>query len=241
VPTIRYASDLAEEAVFLFMSRGGEGDPIEARSWHREREPLYLAPNGPEREARFHEHALRWFERLALGAPVERAARSCPRAVGVLASIEVRRVVRSRDEGSEVFGSEDPSAGGARSLVLGVLPCRFLEPQALERIARRELLYVEDMADPAFEFDPRRRHAGAEDPARRELVSDRFRVLWEARIDGKLARPASALPPSTARFRQSFGKSFDPEAVESLFREAWSGELATHAALLERASGISRG
>jgi hypothetical protein len=118
------------------------------------------------------------------------------------------------------------------------VPARFLEPDALEELALRELCYADDLLDPAFAFDPRRADAET-DPARRELARDRFKVLWRARIDGRLPRrrnSTATVPTADARFRAAFGPTADPQAVDELFRKAWSGELATYPQLLDPAT-----
>jgi hypothetical protein len=237
--TIHWAPDLVEEAVFLHWTQAARTDPSAASIWAREREPLYLALPGSGRDKAFQEHARSWFARLRLGEPIEAALRACPRVLAGLPEIDVRRVVRARDEGSEVFGGADSTIHGAKRMVLGVLPHRFLDPAALEEIALRELLYADDMLDPDFGFDPRLDAGPDADPARRELVCDRFRVLWAARVSGRMGRrsaPQMIPPPPDARFKLAFGRGLDPGAIEALFREVWSGGLATYDALLAQAS-----
>lgn len=236
---IRYAPELVEEAVFLALTQGSARDPALALAWQREREPLYLLAPGPGRDRAFQAHASGWFTRLGLEQPLESALRRCPRVRAGVSAIDVRRVVRARDEGSEVFGAR--AAGGASScrMVLGLLPQRFLDPASVEELALRECLHADDMLDPEFGFDPDEKPGGDCEPARAELVCDRFRMLWRARVSGRLARRTSsraAAPDPEVRFRLAFGPDADPAAVETLFREAWSGSLATYDALVERAS-----
>ncbi len=233
---IHCASDLVEEAVFLYMR--AQADAIDALLWQGQRDALYGTTTARERDGAFQSQARLWFERLALARPIERALRTFPRVRAGVERVDVRRVLRARQEGSEVFGSQDPAAGGARHLVLGLVPSRFLDPQALEELALRELCYADDLLDPAFAFDPRRADAEA-DPARRELVRDRFKVLWRTRIDGRLQRRrgSTAAPPAAdARFHAAFGRTSDAQGVDDLFQRAWCGELATHAQLLDQAT-----
>jgi hypothetical protein len=236
--TIHCAPDLVEEAVFLFMTQSGGTDPVAAATWRREREPLYLSPPGVGRERAFQGHARAWFERLGLSAPIEAALRSCPRVSAGLSAIEVRRVVRARDVGSEVFGAAGAARADPKRMILGLQPHRFLDAAALEALVLCELLHADDMLDPDFGFDPDLDAGPEADPARRELVRDRFRVLWTARVQGRLARrsdPHASPPPADPSFRLAFGRSADSDAVEGLFREAWSGGLATYDELLDRA------
>ena len=149
----------------------------------------------------------------------------------------MRRCRSARREGSELFRSEDAEP----LFVLGVRAERFCDRPGLYAFALRELLYAEDMLDPAFGHRPAL-PPGLE-PARRELVRDRYRVLWEARVAGRMARAGVAHgPPDGAppRFRRAFGRAADPAAVDALYGEAFGGGLATQAALLEPAlSGVT--
>jgi len=235
---IHCAADLLEESVFLYMQ--AKADQVDALLWQGQRDALYGTTTTRERDDAFQAHARLWFERLGLARPIETALRTFPRVRTALESVDLRRVLRAREEGSEVYGSQS-AAGGARHLVLGLLPGRFLDPQALEELALRELCYADDLLDPAFGFDPRRADAET-DPARREIVRDRFKVLWRARVDGRLQRRhGSTAAPSASdpRFRAAFGRACDPLAVADLFQRAWSGELATYAQLLDQAlSGV---
>lgn len=237
--TLEVAAELAEEAVFLFMTQGSAADPVAIASWHRERETLYLAPQGADREGLFRNHAQVWFKKLELGQPIVAALRACPRVLRRIPSIQVRRVARFRDEGSEVFGPSGPndaSGPGPGRMILGLRPQRFLDARSLEEFALRELLHADDMLDPDFGFDPVFEPTPGCEPARRDLVRDRLRVLWDARVEGRLARrrdPVATAPPAGAGFRQAFGVSADPLAVEELHARAWGGHLASYDRILE--------
>ncbi len=233
---IHYASDLVEEAVFLFMQE--QADAVDALLWQGQRDALYGSTTSQERDGAFLTHARMWFERLALARPIVTALATFPRVRAGVERVDVRRVLRARQEGSELYGATDPARGGARRFVLGVLPSCFLDPEALEQLALRELCYADDLLDPAFAFDPRRADAES-DPARRELARDRFKVLWRARVDGRLQRrrgSTSAPPSADARFRAAFGPASDPQIVDELYRKAWSGELATYSQLLDHSA-----
>jgi hypothetical protein len=227
---------LVEEAVFLYIRERSLANPA-TREWHREREALYVASRGADRERAFRELASRWFGRLGLACPIERAIGMCPGVRAGLSSIHLRGVVRARDEGSELFAA----AGSPRPdrMILALEPRRFLAPVELEDFALCELLHAEDILDPAFGFDP----VFDPDPelghARRELLRDRFHVLWEARVAGRMARRAGPSAPSTAtpHFRRAFGSEADPLEVDARFLDAWSGRLCTHRALLVAAHG----
>ena len=230
--TLEFEPVLVEEAVFLAM----HSMDTSVRAWERERDALYRTPASPTRERAFRDLAAKWFDQLGLARPIESALRACPRVRDGIVTIDIRHVVRARDECSEVLGRS--GACKPERLVLGLRPERFLVPATLEELALREFLHADDMLDPAFGFE-RTFDAGAEPgSAQLELVRDRFCVLWEARVQGRMARraDAAAAPPlPSARFRKVFGAHAPPSAVETLFQRAWSGALASYGALIEHA------
>ncbi|TAH36410.1 MAG: hypothetical protein EYC70_11465 [Planctomycetota bacterium] len=233
---LEFEPGLAEEAVFLWVSRRLESEATVA-AWQRERESLYHSAPGPARERAFREHAAGWFDRLRLGQPIHSALRACPRVAQGIPALSVRGVVRARDEGSEVLGTA--GADQPERMVLGLRPQRFLDPPALEELALREFLHADDMLDPEFGFDPVFDPGFPSGYGNRERVRDRLRVLWEARVHGRMARgvnPRAAPPAPDADFRVAFGRDADSSAVDALFCGAWSGALATYGALLERAA-----
>ena len=133
----------------------------------------------------------------------------------------------ARDQGSELYSSpalhgED---GQGPIMVLAFPPSAFLKPDSLRNFLLRELLHVTDMLDPGFGYRPSLPDALAEDRARAELVRDRFRVLWEARIAGLLARasdPLATLPSMPDHFRRAFGPSASLTKLAERYAAAWS-------------------
>ena len=220
---------LAEEAVFLALRERPAEEPA-VRAWDRERDELYRLPPGPERDRGFRELARAWLARLDLARPVERALAACPCARAQLSAIHVRRARRPRDEGSDLFSA--PRAGRPERMILAALPRRFLEPARLEELALCELLHAEDILDPAFGFEPVFDPDPAAGHARRELLRDRFQVLWEVRVRGRMARLAGGGPAPEALALRA-GRAFAGARVDALVRSAWSGELASRRALLD--------
>jgi hypothetical protein len=225
-PELALDPALVEEAVFQrARSLEAAGDALSVR-WHREREARYALPVA-ERPRAFAALALEWFERLELARPFTRALARVPEVLRAVREIRLERAVRARDEGSELYRD-----GAVRRFVLTVLPARFLDKDALHELCLRELLYAQDMLAPAFGYVPELRDAG-EGPAQQELVRDRLRVLWAARVAGRVARELGASPPPVPReFTRAFAGVLGPEECAALHARASGGELDTFAALL---------
>jgi hypothetical protein len=127
-------------------------------------------------------------------------------------------------------------------------PERFTDEERLLQFLRRELLHVADMLDPRFGYAPRLPASGT-GPAHERLLQDRYRVLWDAYVDGRLLRlgwaPAvvrtdrfddfvRAFPMLGERAEAAFGRFFDGSTVTH-------GELAAFAADPEHGLGRRRG
>ena len=114
---------------------------------------------------------------------------------------------------------------------------RFLDREKLFAFALRELLYAEDMLAPSFGYRPKLALDPELEPARVELVRDRFRVLWEARVAGRAERRSGREADASAprRFRRAFAPLGD-EATFELYALARTGALATFDELVEHAA-----
>lgn len=223
---------LAEDAVFARMRALAARDPETAGCWDREREALYSRPKG-ERDEAFLVLAKAWFERLDLARPLHRALARTPSVRAGVSEVRLHRALRHAQEGSELFRD------GRRSrLALGITPARLADPAEAEPFFVRECLYAEDMLDPAVEFAP---ELGLEagEHARAELVRDRLRVLWEARVAGRTARMLGTVCPTSpsSAFRRAFAAALSSAEVDALHSRVSVGELATFPQLLDVARG----
>lgn len=225
--------DLVEEAVFRVVRAWVP--PELAREHDREREAIYGSPPA-ERPDRFRALAERWWERLGLDRPVRDALLLCPALRRAGGSAHVRRVALPGDEGSELFASETPAAAPVRA-VLQVRVDRFADLDGLRRFALEELLILDDMLDPAFGYRLQLPQEAA-DPPLRDAVLARLRELWKLRASGRagdLLQLDEPPPAPTPEFQAAFGDPAADPRLERMRLDAWSGRLATYAALLQRA------
>jgi len=96
-------------------------------------------------------------------------------------------------------------------------------------------MHVADMLDPAFAYSPVW-PARQPDPAAINMQRERYRVLWDTWIDGRLARRGALPPGSRERRLAEFTAAF-PVCADAArrFEEIFDAETQTHAALLEMA------
>lgn len=183
---IEIAPELVEEAVFLLQRAADQRGDLRATRWLEEREPIYQISNTRERDAAFLSHALTAFRALHLDEPLSVALESCPAARERLDVLAVRRARRTKEEGAELYCS----AASARSAsptraVLTLKPERFADLERLHEHVRRELLFIDDMLEPSFEYDPSAIDALDLDPGMRDVVRDRASRTWRKRVDAR--------------------------------------------------------
>ncbi|MBI4607895.1 MAG: hypothetical protein HY726_02660 [Candidatus Rokubacteria bacterium] len=226
---IEYEPRLVEEAVFLAArGRAAEGD------LRRERDRLYEVHDPEEQEAGFRAVHAAWFERLGLGRQLELALEEQPSVAAKIGRCLVACARSGRDEGAELFVSPEDGGAGPRQrvVVLRLRPETLTVPERLRLLLRREFLHVADMLDPAFGYEPRLR-APALAPARQRLLSDRYRVLWDAFVDGRLGRLGWAPVTIRAERLEDFERAFPGlgERMEASFERFFGDGALTHAEL----------
>ena len=99
--------------------------------------------------------------------------------------------------------SEVSAAGEAPTIILYLRPQSFLEADSLRALLDRELLHVADMLDPTFGY-AKELPVRSEDPAYANLLRERYRVVWDRTIDGRLSRSGRG----SARVRAARGAEF---------------------------------
>jgi len=212
----------------------------DASRYAAEAEPAYRLPMDA-REAAFAELDLRYFRKLGLaGGLLEALEPFRPRG-------EARRVLVVRAPSPSEEGADLARIDGEEVIRLALLTRRLGEPESLCRFIAHELVHVEDMLDPGFAYDPSRPMPGVS-RAERDLARERFRVLWGASADARLAaRGLSPLRPWEAwerEARRAFARA-QASALESVLLRLRSGERPDHAAMLALAArpdlGAARG
>jgi len=222
---------LVEEAVLLAL-RGQPGN----RYW-RAREEAYALREEEEREAAFRRLARGEFEALDLGAPLRQALAEEPLVTQKVARCRAVRTPSGREEGAELFVRSDagPEARSERTLAVFLRPASFSRPGELLMLLRHELVHVRDMVDPRFGDDPSLPSVDG-GPMRVKLALQRYRVLWDTVIDGRLFGSGRAGPRAREVRRAEFAAAFGTLGKSDQEFERWFGMSApTHQGLLEYA------
>ncbi len=207
-----YDARLVEEAVLLAVRARPSA---EQRRFHRQRDAAYEVFDPDARDRAFGQIHQRWFVQLALGWPLQRALADTNMVLTHVSECRVTAAVSRTDEVADLFDwshpggvgdtirDGDPSLPDDRQVILVRLcPESFLEPRALLRFLRHELLHVADMLDPSFGY---RKQLPVSDtgPSYDNILRHRYRVVWDTSIDGRLLRRGVVGPEvRQARFRE---------------------------------------
>lgn len=224
---LTFAPDLIEEAVLL--AEHAVMRRRDARAFRQDRDRLYGVTNDRERESGFRTLHLKYFSDLGLGTIVADVLRE---RCEVTSRVEGCRVVRAfggRDEGADLA---DILAGGRDvfTLVLRLCPATLVGlPERLSALLHHELTHVADMLDPAFGYR-RELPPSSDGPSADNILRDRYRVLWDTTIDGRMARagraPATAWESRWREFALTFGMLDDD--CRAAFRRWFAEDRPRH-------------
>jgi hypothetical protein len=202
--------------------------------FHKGRDELYRFEDPEDRDRAFMEFYDSWFSRLDLAAPIQRALNEEPALIPLVRCCIVARSPTRQEEGAELFvNSEEKAARDQRVVRILLKPESILAATALLTFLRHELLHLIDMLDPHFGYEPHL-PATAGGPTHEGLVKNRYRVLWDATIDGRLVRRGWLPPATRAKHLLSFAHAFPmlgAEADQALER-FFVGDPHTHAELM---------
>jgi hypothetical protein len=230
---ITYAPDLVEEVVLLAERTLHRTD---ARAFRRERDRLYDVVDADRREADFRAFHMRWFVRLGLHHGIEESVVPRPEILSRVTVCRVSRALARRDEGADLIGPSPAIAGqcdAPPTLALRLRPSALLDRAALATFLAHELTHVADMLDPAFGYDCSLPPSD-DGPSRDTILRDRYRVLWDVTIDGRLTRRGLGGAGAREGRRQEFEATFAMLGDEGprVFDDWFDRIEPTHAALV---------
>jgi hypothetical protein len=186
------------------------------------------------REAQFQRLALHWFTRFGLRERLEGIIHQHASFASSVATGRIVRAVKGSAEGADLVDVTARESPGSRPmLVVRLRPESLLAPEPLAAFLRHELMHIRDMLDPAFGYDrtPPQSDAG---PSADNLLRDRYRVLWDVTIDGRLAQASPGRPQVRDLRWREFKRAFAAlgDGCADAFDHWWNLPHPTHAALL---------
>lgn len=169
-----------------------------------DREAIYEISDEQRREEAFTAHVGAWFRESGIESRIRSAFDDCPLVRKVCEAAIIRRVRNPADEMAELFRNDD----GANRIGIGMRAGR-IQDGSFGTFLRHELYHIQDMLDPAFGYPgPSAASCGPE----ASLCRERYGLLWDITIDGRLARRfesiteyGAMLERQHARFESTFG------------------------------------
>jgi hypothetical protein len=151
--------------------------------------------------------------------------------------VTVKRAINKVDEGSNVLNR----VSGNPIIEMRVLASRFSNPeeaQELDAFLIHEFMHAKDMVDPEFDYEDAFIPGN---PSVKNLITARFRLLWNMYVDSRLARMAVvSVLPKEARYREfdNFYRKIPEKQRKGIFEGLWKTEKLTHEELLSMATDL---
>lgn len=230
-----FDDDLVEAVAFLCVNgRRGRLPPLQVRRFHRARERVYSLADPDERGAAFAAVHRAWFREWGAENALGEVVAQFGLLNGSLAALAFRKARAASEEGADLYVNADRERRG----IVALRPELFGDDARLARFLNHELMHLTDMVNPAFGYSPDIAQPG-QTVSQQRLIRERYRLLWDVTIDGRLAGARRATDGDENRRRGEFNRAFGflPESRRAeIFLRLWSGELARHDELLALAS-----
>jgi hypothetical protein len=229
---VEYHPDLVEEAVLVAI----DSQLLEARRRFREiRDRIYEIDDPDERQIRFEHLHGQWFVELRLVQPLQQALSEQVTVADGVSRVLVVPVTGHKEEFADL--ARPPGSQEAPRLLIRLRVSTLVDPAGLLSWLRRELLHVADLLDPEFGFSGSFATEGRE-RALEKLHQQRYRVLWETSVGGRLVAAGWSDPASEERARDRFCRIFGAPGASSdeQFDRFFHGPRPTHSELVDFAT-----
>jgi len=171
---------------------------------------------------------------LELDGVIARAIEEQPLIGDHVATCFVARAGQPKDEGAELFVAADPAIAprGRRTLRILIRPEWLLRREILTPFLRHELLHIADMLDPVFAYETVLPVTEG-GPTHDNLITNRYRVLWDVTIDGRMAKRGWCDPEIRERAFRNFLAGFPMlgEAGGEVFQRFFDAPQPRHSEL----------
>lgn len=151
--------------------------------------------------------------------------------------ITIKRAINKVDEGSNVLNR----VSGLPVIEMRVLASRFANPEEMEELGSfliHEFMHARDMMDPEFDYEDAFIPGN---PSMKNLITARFRLLWNIYVDARLARrKIRSILTKEARYREfdNYYRKIPEQQRRGIFEGLWNKEKLTHEELLSMATDL---
>jgi hypothetical protein len=230
---IQYDPALMESVVLLEIEqREKEGDLTFFKEYHDLVDPIYEIASLEERNKAFQRVYQKLFFSWGLETVLVEVIHEFPWFEDYIALIYFKKISSRDDTGADLMAKK----GGVNPKVVLVqlLPQYFVERAWLKNFLRHEFMHISDILDNAFQYQ----ESPIMDSLPDNWVRERYRVIWDTYIDGRLSRKGFALVKGKDERWQEFESLY--RKVPNLQRRAlfewlWEVKSLTHKEILESA------
>ena len=228
---MEYDPSLVEETVFLAARRDAR---VEC-DLHEAIDPFYKIADQELRTGAFRDVAAEFFRQLRLDRVVPSFLAERPSIGQHVHACVVFEAANGKTQSADVFVKHNPACAQQvqLTLVIRVCPDSLLDVVRLAPWLRRELLHVADLVDPAFGYN-------GDDisgpPHQQKLTRDRYRVLWDIYVEGRLVREGWVDNEMKPRLWSAFVRGFTYQGhvpPRGKFERILGADRLTHRQLLE--------
>ena len=151
--------------------------------------------------------------------------------------ITIKRAINKVDEGSNVLNR----VSGLPVIEMRVLASRFANPEEMEELGSflvHEFMHARDMMDPEFDYEDAFIPGN---PSMKNLITARFRLLWNIFVDSRLARKkVQSVMTKESRYREfdNYYRKIPEQQRRGIFEGLWLTEKLTHEELLSMATDL---
>jgi hypothetical protein len=233
-----YDPRFVEEAAFLAARR----DPEKECALHERLDPLYGIADAEWRQRVFREAYGELFGRFGLDRIIPAHVRTFPLMTDRIDRCIVREAVHGRAQSVDLYGkkSDDREKGRRPTLIMALCPESFVDWERISPWLYRQLRHVEDMVDDGFAYDAQ---LPAASPMRRNLIRDRYSVLWDLFVEGRLIRSGVLDNNAVEKLWSSFLAAFTRDGrapSRAIFERLLTDDGLTHPRLLTWATEPGR-
>jgi hypothetical protein len=229
---LHYDEEFLEAVVLLCANTGRRAIPaLQIARYHREREKLYDILDPDDRNTAFFQLHGEWFREWGLQEALVGPLREFPLLPPSLNLLAFRKANGRNDEGAELYVNE----AGERNGVVALRPERLVRESDRGSFLRHELMHLQDMVDPKFEYRPELPATGLS-PNKRRLAHERYRLLWNITIDGRLSRTGRETVAGKHQRSLEFANAFaswTETKQHEVFESLWSHPFPNHQRLVE--------
>lgn len=229
---IQYDPTLMEHMVTQKMLRAeNEGDLAFSRQYHDLADPIYETQTPEGRSKAFQVVFQKLFAAWRLGALFEEAVAEFP----LFEEVELvffKMTVYTKNAGADLMAKD--RAVGPKVVMTQVLAQHCDDDAGMRKFLRHEFMHVSDILDEAFRYE----EALVGGVPRENWVLDRYKLLWDIYIDGRLCDRAESPENGAAGHKDDFDRLYAkiPEQHRQTAFDWFSNARdLTHADILELA------